>query len=82
MDGSTTASHSSARGVSASAHCAGPLACGTDPTTFSARAPHARHLLTVIPGAEGYELPAGGHLLGGEDVDAIYRWLTGAPTPR
>jgi pimeloyl-ACP methyl ester carboxylesterase len=42
---------------------------------------HARHLLTVIPGAEDYQLPAGGHLLGGEDVDAIYRWLTTAPTP-
>ena len=43
---------------------------------------HARHLLTVIPDAEGHQLPAGGHLLGGEDLDAIYRWLTTAPTPR
>jgi pimeloyl-ACP methyl ester carboxylesterase len=42
---------------------------------------HARHLLTAIPGAEGHQLPAGGHILGGEDLDAIYRWLTSAPTP-
>jgi pimeloyl-ACP methyl ester carboxylesterase len=43
---------------------------------------HARHLLTVIPDAEGHQLPAGGHVLGDEDLDAIYRWLTAAPAPR
>jgi pimeloyl-ACP methyl ester carboxylesterase len=42
---------------------------------------HARHLLTVIPDAEGHQLPAGGHILAGEDIDAIYRWLTPTPTP-
>jgi pimeloyl-ACP methyl ester carboxylesterase len=43
---------------------------------------HAHHLLTVIPDAEAHQLPAGGHVLGDEDLDAIYRWLTAAPAPR
>jgi pimeloyl-ACP methyl ester carboxylesterase len=36
---------------------------------------HAEWLLTHLPNAVGYELPGGGHLLGDEDLDSIYRWL-------
>jgi pimeloyl-ACP methyl ester carboxylesterase len=43
---------------------------------------HARHLLAVIPDAEGHQLPAGGHVLGDADLNAIYRWLTAAPGSR
>jgi pimeloyl-ACP methyl ester carboxylesterase len=36
---------------------------------------HAEHLISAIPHAERHELPAGGHLLTAQDLDAIYRWL-------
>lgn len=36
---------------------------------------HAEWLLSRIPGSERHELP-GGHLLGADELDAIYSWLS------
>ena len=60
----------------------GPVSVWYGPDDVLSPRAHAHHLLTVIPHAEDHQLPAGGHILGAEDLDAIYRWLTTAPTPR
>ena len=39
---------------------------------------HAEWLLSRIPGSERHELP-GGHMLGADELDAIYSWLVPGP---
>jgi len=39
---------------------------------------HAEWLLAHVPGAARHELPSGGHLLGDQEFDSLYGWLTAA----
>ena len=60
------------------AQIAPPVGIFYGPDDVLVPATHAEWLLSHIPGAERHELPSG-HILGDDDLDAIYEWLLADP---